>query len=196
MNHKPNEDPLASHPSKEDFPVEVAREMLKANKETKIIDPITDGRMAERMSELREMGLEDIPSAVGLRSSMRVYAEATFAFTTEKPDEEMTTPPAFVTLDKALLSRADELEKRYSVRPMLPDEAMTKAKSTGEKIKFRVTRATLNDCTKSIFEMQLKEHGMRPQQLTAEQIKQGEELVEKALLEMWNQKGMEVDNSG
>jgi hypothetical protein len=68
------------------------------------------------MKQLRDMGLEDIPTVEGLSSSMRQYALSSLSMQVNFTDSKERR--FFGTLDPHLLRRADELEKRFGMRPV------------------------------------------------------------------------------
>lgn len=90
-------------------------------------------KVRERMTILREMGLEDIPTYQGVSSSMRQYALTTLgAEMTGELNKDQ--PTVFMTLDASMLAKADELEKRFGIRPVHAFEMLAKmARENGQE---------------------------------------------------------------
>ena len=72
-----------------------------------------------RMAELRDMGLEDVPTMKGFSSSMRQYAWNTLGHTMEMAKEGAKQEPCyFVTMDKLILERSEALAEKFGVIPI------------------------------------------------------------------------------
>jgi hypothetical protein len=115
-------------------------------------DPV---RLGKRISELRDMGFWDVPSIPGARSSVRVYAEATLLFEDgllDKPDGpyKPDEPCIFVTLNKVMLARADELHARFKVLPLGPQDA-AKRMQNDKDCRISLTETTLNEAAEFMY---------------------------------------------
>jgi hypothetical protein len=109
-----------SLPPRGQFEFDLSPEQAKEMKHNTEIKSLKDSsKIQNRMRELREMGFEDVPYEPGIRSSMRIYAESTLLLEESGDADEES---AFATLDKHLLSRAEELGKRFKLRPVSPQE--------------------------------------------------------------------------
>lgn len=131
------------------------------------VDHLTVDRFQARMRELRDMGFEDIPWTPGVRSSMRVYAEGTLIFDDARAEGKIkdNEPEVFVTRDKALLERADELEKRFRLRPITPDEMADIRHKLGEDANVVVSEKTVNDVSAEIARDACRAMGIDPEKI-------------------------------
>lgn len=94
-------------------PPEVAQAAAEflAKGATMVPDPTSED-VAVIMAQLHLMGLIDDPEWEGISSSVKQYALAAAMAARDHMGS------AFVTADKELLRRADDLERRFTVRPM------------------------------------------------------------------------------
>jgi hypothetical protein len=114
--------------------------------------------MQVRMAELRAMGLEDIPYRAGVRSSMRVYAEASILVEDEEKNED-GSPHVFGTLDAELIKHADSLEQRYNLRPCGIEESKERLK--GRKDATPMTSArTIQEAAKAVLDDLLQQESL------------------------------------
>ena len=104
-----------------DFPqmtLEQAEQMREFFENTTKLPLPPAEKVQERMRELRDMGLEDIPEFKGMSSSMRQYAWTTIGreMLIEGGDEKVKNDPAaFLTSNKQMLGIAEALKARYDI---------------------------------------------------------------------------------
>lgn len=133
-----------------EFPDDLKGQMREtmADKATEIHDAPDPALVQARMAELRLMGFHDVPWESGVRSSMRVFAEATII--SEQSKDEQNEESKFCTLNVALLERADELAKRFNIRPVGPETIRDALKDP--KSKISITSKTLRETATKMVE--------------------------------------------